>query len=88
MYLEYFKWVGFIYKFFYSPPLDYMGASQLAPMVDNLPANAEDARDMGRFPGGGNSNPLQYSCLKNPIDRASWWVTIHGVAKSRTQLSY
>ena len=57
-------------------------------VVKNLPANAEDARDMGRFPGGGNSNPLQYSCLKNPFDRVSWWVTIHGVAKSRTQLSY
>ena len=41
----------------------------------------------GRFPGGGNGNLLQYSCLENPIDRGSWWVTAHGVAKSQTQPS-
>ena len=40
----------------------------------------------GRFPGG-NCNPLQYSCLKNPMDRGAWWATLHGVAKSRTRLS-
>ena len=37
----------------------------------------------GRFPGEGNGNPLQYSCLENPMDRGVWWVTVHGVAKSR-----
>ena len=36
----------------------------------------------GRSPGGGNGNPLQYSCLENPMDRGAWWATIHGVAKS------
>ena len=41
----------------------------------------------GRSPGEGNGDPLQYSCLKNPIDRAAWWATGHGVAKSETQLS-
>ena len=41
----------------------------------------------GRSPGEGNSNPLQYSCLENPMDRGAWWATIHGVAKSRTRLS-
>ena len=41
----------------------------------------------GRFPGGGHSNPLQYSCLENPMDRRAWWATVHGVAKSQTQLS-
>ena len=41
----------------------------------------------GRFPGGGNGNPLQYSCLGNPIGRRAWWVIVHGVAKSWTQLS-
>ena len=41
----------------------------------------------GRSPGEGNGNPLQYSCLENPIDRGAWWATVHGVAKSRTQLS-
>ena len=40
-----------------------------------------------RFPGGGNGNSLQYSCLKNPMDRGDWLVTVHGVAKSWTQLS-
>ena len=42
---------------------------------------------LGRSPGEGNGNPLQYSCLKNPMDRGTWWATVHGVAKSRTHLS-
>ena len=48
-------------------------------LVKNLPANAEDARDVGSVPGlgrssgGGNGNPLQYSCLENPMDRGAWW---------------
>ena len=62
-------------------------------MVKNLPANAGDERDLGsipgsgRSPGGGNDNPLQYSCLENLIDREAWQTTVHGVAKSQTQLS-
>ena len=40
----------------------------------------------GRFPGEGHRNPLQYSCLENPMDRGAWWVTVHRVAKSRTWL--
>ena len=50
----------------------------------NLPANAEN---MSLIPGSGRSlgNPLQYSCLGNPIDRGAWWTRVHGVAKSRTQ---
>jgi len=39
---------------------------------------------LGRSLGEGNGNPLQYSCLKNPMDRGAWWVTVHGVAKSQT----
>ena len=39
----------------------------------------------GRSPGEGNGNPLQYSCLENPMDRGAWWATVHGVAKNRTQ---
>ena len=39
------------------------------------------------IPGGGNGNPLQYSCLENPMDRGAWQATVHGVAKSRTGLS-
>ena len=42
---------------------------------------------LGRSPGGGNGNPLQYSCLENPKDGGVWWVTVHGVTKSQTQLS-
>ena len=41
----------------------------------------------GRFPGEGNGNPLQYSCLENPMDGGAWWATVHGVAKSQTRLS-
>ena len=40
----------------------------------------------GRSPGEGNGNPLQYSCLENPMDREAWWVIVHGVAKSQTRL--
>ena len=62
-------------------------------MVKTLPANAGDTRDAGsilgsrRSPGEGNGNPLQYSCLENPMDRKAWWATVDGAAKSRTQLS-
>ena len=54
--------------------------------------NAEDVREvgsileLGRSPGEGNGNPLQYSCLENPIDRGAWRATVHWVAKSQTQL--
>ena len=41
----------------------------------------------GRSPGEGNGNPLQYSCLENPMDGGAWWATVHGVAKSQTRLS-
>ena len=66
-------------------------ASQLAIMVKNPPANPEDILgDMGLIPGSGrfsrgdNGNPLQYSCLKNPMDRGTWWATVHGVAELDT----
>ena len=67
-------------------------ASQVALVVKNLPANAGDIRDagsipgLGSSPGEGNGNPLQYSCQENPMDRGAWWATVHGVAKSLTQL--
>ena len=41
---------------------------------------------LGRVPGEGNGNPLQYSCLGDPMGRGAWWAIVHGVAKSRTQL--
>ena len=69
-------------------------ASQVALVVKTLPANAEDVRDVGLIPGsgsclgGGNGNPLQYSCLENPMDRGTWWTTGHGIAKSWAQLKW
>ena len=59
-------------------------------MVKNLPVNAEDTRDShsiggsGRSPGVGNGNPLQYSCLENPLDRGAWRVVVYEVTKSWT----
>ena len=58
----------------------------MAQMVKSLPASAGDAGSVlrsGRSPGGGNSNPLQYSCLGNPMDRGAWWATVHTVTKSQ-----
>ena len=43
--------------------------------------------ESGKFPGEGNGNPLQYSCLENSVDGGAWWTTVHGVTKSQTQLS-
>ena len=71
----------------------YEQASQVA-LVRNLPASAGDIRDMdsisgsGRSPAGGHSNPLQYSCLENPMDRGAWQATVHRFAKSGTQLKW
>ena len=62
----------------------------MALVVKNLPVNAGNLRDGGsipgleRYPGGGHGNPLQYSCLENPIDREAWQATVHMVAKSQT----
>ena len=58
-------------------------------MVKNLPANAGNVGvipGLGRAPGGGTGNPLQYSCLKNSMDRATWRATVYGVAMSRIRL--
>ena len=55
--------------------------------------SARNAGDLGSIPGSGrptgegNGNPLQYSCLENPMDGGDWWATVHGVTKSRTRLS-
>ena len=59
-------------------------------VVENLPDNSGDARDvgfnsgLGRLRGVGNGNPFQYSCLENPMDRGAWGDTVHRVAKSHT----
>ena len=65
----------------------YIWAFQVALVVKNPPANAGDSRlipGTGRFLGGGNDNPLQYSCLENLLDRGAWQAAIHAVAKSHT----
>ena len=67
--------------------------SQVALVVKKPPANVRDARDLAsipgleRSPGGENGNPLQYSCLGNPMDRGAWWAKVHGVEKNWTWLS-
>ena len=64
----------------------------MALVVKNPPASAGDAGDsgsvpgLGRSPGGGHSNLLQYSCLENPMNRGVWWATVHRVTKSCTRL--
>ena len=62
--------------------------SLVAQTVKNLPAMLEIwIQSPGRCPGEGNGNSLQCSCMINPMDRGAWWATVHGVAKSWTQLS-
>ena len=76
------------------PLLNHLGTGEawLVLVVKNPPVNAGDVRGvcliagLGRSPGGGNGNPLQYSCLENPKDRGTWWATVHGVARSWTRL--
>ena len=72
-------------------------------VIKNTPANVGDRRDVGSIPGSGrspgrihflvfifgegNGNPLQYSCLENPMDRGAWWAVVHGVAEGRARLN-
>ena len=72
------------------PDSDYLRGFLGSTVVENLPANAGDVGSISgsvRSPGVGNGNLIQYSCLENSIDRGAWRATVHGVAKSRTQLS-
>ena len=68
--------------------LQEIQACQVVLVVKNLPANAGNIREVGLIPGlgrsreGGHSNPLQYSCLGNPVDRGAWQAIVHGIAKS------
>ena len=65
----------------------FHGLSRSLSGKKNLPANARDAGSIpgsGRSTGGGNDNPLQYSCLENPMDREVWQAAVHRVAKSLT----
>ena len=78
------------------PPQKYLKnissrVSQVALVVKNSPSNTGGVRvvgsiaGLGRSPGGGNGNLLQYSCLGNSMDRGAWWALVHRVAKSQTQ---
>ena len=79
----------FIKRLFSSSSLSAMGF----PGGAEVKASACNAGDLGlipglgRSPGEGNGNPLQYPCLENPMDGGAWWASVHGVAKSRTRLS-
>ena len=69
---------------------EHIWASLVAQLVKESAFNVGDLGSipgLGRSSGEGNGNPLQYSCLENPMDRGEWWSTVHGVTKSRTQLS-
>ena len=67
-------------------------ASQVVLVIKNLPTNAGNPRDkglipkLGRSPGGGPGNPLQYFCLENPMDRGAWGTIVYGVTQSQTWL--
>ena len=81
---------GWLPSLFYSSVS--VRAFQAALVVKNLPVNAGDLRDEGSIPGSGRSpggrrgNPIQYSCLENPMDRIVWWAMVHRVTKSWTEL--
>ena len=62
----------------------------VAQTVKNLPAMQEtwgSISRLGRSPGEGNGNPLQYSCLENFMDRGTWWATVHGIVNKWTRLN-
>ena len=80
-----FSWLSNIPLYIY-----IFGLPLLAQMVKNPPANARDLGlipGLGKSPGEGQGNPLQYSCLEYPMDRGTWQATVHGVTKSQTQLN-
>ena len=84
-------WLRLIFN--YPQAKDIWLSWEVSLVVKIPPATAGDIRDLGsipgfgRSPGGGHGNPLQYSCLENPMDRGAWQATVHGVPKSWTCLS-
>ena len=86
--LELLLWVGFWYTMKLSELPRWLNGKK--KKKKNLPANVGDSGlipRLGRSPGEGNGNPLQYSSLGNPLDRGAWWAAVHGVTKSQTRLS-
>ena len=84
--------IGSLIKESHPTPQVFPWASQVVLVIKNLPASAEDIRDMGSIPGSGGSlgegygNPLQHSCVENPMDRGAWQAIVHGITKSLTWL--
>ena len=82
--------IGALIKESHPTPQVFPWASQVVLVIKNLPASAEDIRDMGSIPGSGGSlgegygNPLQHSCVENPMDRGAWRAIVHGITKSLT----
>ena len=78
----------------FSVSISLVWTSQVVLVAKNLPANAGDVRDLGWVPGlgtcpvGGHSDPLQYCCLENPLDRGAWGTIVHRVSKSWTRLKW
>ena len=66
--------------------MGFPGGSEVKASASNV-GDLASVPGSGRSPGEGNGNTLQYSCLENPMDGGAWWATVHGVTKSRTQLS-
>ena len=78
--------IGFIQEFIFSLLLCFPGASDHKESACSA-GDPDFILGSGRSPGEGNGNPLQYSCLENPMDRGAWQATVHGVAKNWTQLN-
>ena len=75
----------------YSTGFPYSSVGKDPPAVQDSTCNAGDLGSilgLGRSPGGGHGNPVQYYCLENLIDRGAWWATVRGVSKSQTWLSH
>ena len=70
----------------YGPYEGFPGGSEVKASASNA-GDQGSVPGSGRSPGEGNGNPLQYSCLENPMDGEAWWAAVHGVTKSRTRLS-
>ena len=66
--------------------MDFPGGSEVKASACNV-GDLGSIPGLGRSPGEGKGNPLQYSCLENPMDRGAWWATVNGVANSQTRLS-
>ena len=65
----------------------YLSNTRIAQMVKKICPQCGSIPGLGRSPGRGHGNPLQYFCLENPMDRGAWRATVYGIAKSQTQLS-